>query len=152
MAFLDDIGLGSLSGNKPDYYNSIEGTTKFGTSGGTITQGNKAMIDGKIVGTYDQDTGTINSLSGSATTNTNETAGFLDNMSDLSTIAGTGLNIYSNLFGDAKAMNDKKMEALGSGIKLQNQQIKANKQAMANRNQFNTTWANASNGLGKLNA
>ena len=36
---------------------------------------------------------------------------------------------------------------LGAQKDLMQQQIKSNKQAMADRKQFNSTWANASNGL-----
>ena len=149
MSFLDNIGLGSLFGgsSNSNYLNSIDGTTSFNKAGGTFSPDNKAMLNGKVVGKLDNDSGIINALD--ETTTGSDTG--LD-LGGLASIAGTGLNIYSNLFGDGKAMNDKKMEALGSGIKLQNQQIKSNKQAMADRKQFNSTWANASNGLGKLNA
>ena len=143
------FGLGDIFGGTdaaPVYSGSIDGTTEFGKSGGTITAGNKAMIGGKVIGSFDPDTGIINDLPGSIT----GSSSLMSDLGGLSTMAGTGFNIYSNLFGDNAELHDKKMEAMDTSIDLQKQQIKSNKQAMADRKQFNSTWANASNGLGKI--
>ena len=144
------FGLGDIFGTSkpaaPAYSGSIDGTTEFGKSGGTITAGNKAMIGGKVIGSYDPDTGVINDLPGSNT----GSSSLASDLGGLSTMAGTGFNIYSNLFGDNAELHDKKMEAMDTSIDLQKQQKKANKQAMADRSQFNSTWASASNGLGKI--
>ena len=144
------FGLGDIFGTSkpaaPVYSGSIDGTTEFGKSGGTITAGNKAMIDGKVIGTFDKDTGIISDLPGSNT----GSSSLASDLGGLSTMVGTGFNIYSNLFGDNAELHDKKMEAMDSSIDLQKQQKKANKQAMADRSQFNSTWASASNGLGKI--
>ena len=152
-SFLDSLGLGNIFGGtdtevakQPSYFGSIDGTTEFGKSGGTITAGNKAMSGGKVIGSYDPDTGVINDLPGSNP----GSSSLIGDIGGLSTIAGTGFNIYSNLFGDNAELHDKKMEAMDSSIDLQKQQKKANKQAMADRSQFNSTWASASNGLGKI--
>ena len=144
------FGLGDIFGTSkpaaPVYSGSIDGTTEFGKSGGTITAGNKAMSGGKVIGTFDKDTGIISDLPGSNT----GSSSLMGDIGGLSTLAGTGFNIYSNLFGDNAELHDKKMEAMDSSIDLQKQQKKANKQAMADRSQFNSTWASASNGLGKI--
>jgi len=151
--FLDSLGLGNIFGGtdtevakQPSYFGSIDGTTEFGKSGGTITAGNKAISGGKVIGSYDPDTGMISDLPGSNT----GSSSLASNLGGLSTIAGTGFNIYSNLFGDNAELHDKKMEAMDTSIDLQKQQKKANKQAMKDRSQFNAGWASASNGLGKI--
>lgn len=145
------FGLGDIFGTSkpaaPVYSGSQDGTKLFKESGGVITEGGKAMSGGKVIGTYDKDTGVINDLPGSNT----GSSSLASDIGGLSTLAGTSFNIYSNLFGDNAELHDKKMEAMDSSIDLQKQQKKANKQAMADRKQFNTTWANASNGLGKVN-
>ena len=154
--FLDSLGLGSIFGGtdteatkQPSYFGSTDGTTEFGKSGGTITAGNKAMSGGKVIGSYDPDTGIINQLPGSEGTTT--APSLFSNAADLATFAGGATKIYSDLFGDNADLHDKKMEAMNTSIDLQKQQKKANKQAMKDRAQFNAGWANASNGLGKVN-
>lgn len=69
---------------------------------------------------------------------------------DWSTGIGMGLKAYDMFDPTRKEVAEKKMARLDANIKLANQQIKSNKQAMADRKQFNSTWANASNGLGKI--
>ena len=144
------IGLGDVFGESkpaaPVYSGSQDGTKSFRESGGVITEGGKAMSGGKVIGTYDKDTDIISDLPGSNT----GSSSLMSDLGGLSTMAGTGFNIYSNLFGDNAELHDKKMEAMDTSIDLQKQQKKANKQAMADRSQFNSTWASASNGLGKI--
>lgn len=60
---------------------------------------------------------------------------------------GLALQGYNTFFGPQKELAEKQMQGIDANIKLANQQVKSNKQAMADRKQFNTTWANASNGL-----
>ena len=148
--FFDSLGLGNIFGESkpaaPVYSGSQDGTKLFKESGGTITAGNKAISGGKVIGSYDPDTGVINDLPGSNT----GYSSLMGDLGGLSTMAGTGFNIYSNLFGDNAELHDKKMEAIDSSIDLQKQQKKSNKQAMKDRSQFNATWAGASNGLGKI--
>ena len=69
---------------------------------------------------------------------------------DWSTGIGMGLKAYDMFDPTRKEVAEKQMAGLDANIKLANQQIKSNKQAMADRKQFNSTWANASNGLGKI--
>lgn len=69
---------------------------------------------------------------------------------DWSTGIGIGLKAYDMFDPTRKEVAEKQMAGLDANIKLANQQIKSNKQAMADRKQFNSTWANASNGLGKI--
>lgn len=144
------FGLGDIFGESkpaaPVYSGSQDGTKSFRESGGVITEGGKAMHGGKVIGTYDKDTDIISDLLGSST----GSSSLMSDLGGLSTMAGVGFNIYSNLFGDNAELHDKKMEAMDSSIDLQKQQKKANKQAMADRSQFNSTWASASNGLGKI--
>ena len=144
------FGLGDIFGESkpaaPVYSGSQDGTKLFRESGGVITAGNKAMSGGKVIGTYDKDTDVISDLPSSNPASSS----LASDLGGLSTMAGTGFNIYSNLFGDNAELHDKKMEAMDSSIDLQKQQKKANKQAIADRSQFNSTWASASNGLGKI--
>lgn len=60
---------------------------------------------------------------------------------------GLALQGYNTFFGPQKELAEKQMQGIDANIKLANQQVKSNKQAMADRKQFNNTWANASNGL-----
>ena len=60
---------------------------------------------------------------------------------------GLALQGYNTFFGPGKDIAAKQMQGIDANIKLANQQVKSNKQAMADRKQFNNTWANASNGL-----
>ena len=69
---------------------------------------------------------------------------------DWSTGIGMGLKAYDMFDPTRKEVAEKQMAGLDANIKLANQQIKSNKQAMADKKQFNSTWANASNGLGKI--
>ena len=80
-----------------------------------------------------------------------ETYGGLS-IGDWSTGLGLGLKAYDIFDPAKKKLTEKYMQGIDADIKLANQQIKSNKQAMADRKQFNSTWANASNGLGKVNA
>lgn len=68
---------------------------------------------------------------------------------DWSTGLGLGLKAYDMFDPAKKELVSKQMAGLDANIKLANQQVKSNKQAMADRKQFNSTWANASNSLGK---
>ena len=79
-----------------------------------------------------------------------ETYGGLS-IGDWSTGIGLGLKAYDIFDPAKKELAEKQMQGIDADIKLANQQIKSNKQAMADRKQFNSTWANASNGLGKVN-
>lgn len=60
---------------------------------------------------------------------------------------GLALQGYNTFLGPQKELAEKQMQGIDANIKLANQQVKSNKQAMADRKQFNNTWANASNGL-----
>ena len=60
---------------------------------------------------------------------------------------GLALQGYNTFFGPGKDIAAKQMQGIDANIKLANQQVKSNKQAMADRKQFNNTWANSSNGL-----
>ena len=66
---------------------------------------------------------------------------------DWTGLGGLAWQGYNSFFGPGKDVADKQMQGIDANIKLANQQVKSNKQAMADRSQFNNTWANASNGL-----
>ena len=68
-------------------------------------------------------------------------------MGDWMGAGGLALQGYNTFFGPGKDIAAKQMQGIDANIKLANQQVKSNKQAMADRKQFNNTWANASNGL-----
>ena len=91
-----------------------------------------------------------NSLVGGGLTNTSNMApntyGGLT-MGDWMGAGGLALQGYNTFFGPGKDIAAKQMQGIDANIKLANQQVKSNKQAMADRKQFNSTWANASNGL-----
>lgn len=136
------------------------GNTYIGTKNGTVAQFTDDTLG-------DADPGSIMGANvngaftgGLASTATNPTGYFGDyksymgqdvlgglttkgGLQDISTgmgIFGAGYNIYDSAFGKTAKLNDKKME-------LMDQQIASNKQNMANKDTFNTTWAGASNGL-----
>lgn len=91
-----------------------------------------------------------NNLVGGGLTNTSNitpnTYGGLT-MGDWMGAGGLALQGYNTFFGPGKDIAAKQMQGIDANIKLANQQVKSNKQAMADRKQFNNTWANASNGL-----
>lgn len=68
-------------------------------------------------------------------------------MGDWMGAGGLALQGYNTFFGPGKDIAAKQMQGIDANIKLANQQVKSNKQAMADRKQFNNTWANANNGL-----
>jgi len=58
-------------------------------------------------------------------------------------IAGLGMSGYDALFGNMAKTNKLNQTLL-------KQQIASNKESMADTQKFQDTWANASNGLGKI--
>ena len=104
---------------------------QFGREGGTVNVENK-LVGGGLT------TPTVNT---SPTTYGGLTAG------DWMTGGGLALSAYNTFGGAQKELAEKQMEGIDANIKLANQQVKANKQAMADKKQFNNTWASASNGL-----
>lgn len=62
-------------------------------------------------------------------------------LGDLTGLAGTGLQLYSQLFGPGKDISKAKLGLL-------RQQTSANEQAMADRKRFNEGFAKASNQIG----
>ena len=89
------------------------------------------------------------SISSPTIDNTGMFDGLFGNMSFGDAVKGFGLGLEAyNTFGpDGRALTDMTLQGIDARTKLANQQVKANKQAMADRKQFNNTWANASNGL-----
>lgn len=107
---------------------------KFGESGGTV--GKNGQL---IVGTGQTIDPTTNTLSDTMDSNSGLFGlGTTGQWGTAMGLAGTLVDAY-RLPSEIK-LNDAKID-------LAKQQIASNKQAMADRKTFNSTWANASNGL-----
>ena len=113
---------------------------QFGSMGGTIDNNNTlqlgttdALKEAQI-GAYNRSNLAPNTYGGLT-------------MGDWMGAGGLALQGYNTFFGPGKDIAAKQMQGIDANIKLANQQVKSNKQAMADRKQFNNTWANASNGL-----
>ena len=81
--------------------------------------------------------------------NTDEGLGSLDflsgkNVGDYVGALGVGVGLYDNFFGMGKDIRKAELKGLNKNIELMDQNIASNKQSMADRKQFNDTWANAS--------
>ena len=81
--------------------------------------------------------------------NTDKGLGSLDflsgkNVGDYVGSLGVGVGLYDNLFGMGKDIRKAELKGLNKNIELMDQNIASNKQSMADRKQFNDTWANAS--------
>ena len=82
------------------------------------------------------------------------------NVGDYVGALGVGVGLYDNLFGMGKDIRKAELKGLNKNIELMDQNIASNKQSMADRKQFNDTWANASknsfqgqgSGLGQIKA
>ena len=103
---------------------------QFGREGGSVNVENN-LVGGGLTNTPNMTPNTYGGL----------TAG------DWTGAGGLALQGYNTFFGPGKDIAAKQMQGIDANIKLANQQVKSNKQAMADRKQFNNTWANASNGL-----
>ena len=66
------------------------------------------------------------------------------NIGDYVGAAGVAAGLYDNHFGMGKDIRKAELKGLNKNIELMDQKIASNKQAMADRKQFNDTWANAS--------
>ena len=132
---------------KPKYWWEPDTSTDFepNTSTDVVSTGSTSIDDAKLEGLNLQNDLLKKQLAGP------ETYGGLS-IGDWSTGLGLGLKAYDMFDPAKKELASKQMAGLDANIKLANQQVKSNKQAMADRKQFNSTWANASNGLGKVNA
>lgn len=103
---------------------------QFGREGGSINAEN-ILVGGGLTNTSNMAPNTYGGLT----------------MGDWMGAGGLALQGYNTFFGPGKDIAAKQMQGIDANIKLANQQVKSNKQAMADRKQFNNTWANASNGL-----
>ena len=103
---------------------------QFGREGGSVNVENK-LVGGGLTNTSNITPNTYGGLT----------------MGDWMGAGGLALQGYNTFFGPGKDIAAKQMQGIDANIKLANQQVKSNKQAMADRKQFNNTWANASNGL-----
>ena len=80
--------------------------------------------------------------------NTDEGLGSLDflsgkNIGDYVGAAGVAAGLFDNHFGMGKDIRKAELKGLNKNIELMDQKIASNKQAMADRKQFNETWTNA---------
>ena len=112
---------------------SPEQWSSFGASGGTVGK------NGQLITSTGQ---TID-----------PTTNMLSDATDTSGLFGLGTtNQWGNAFGLAGTLLNAatlpgQIELNDAKIDLAKQQVASNKQAMADRKTFNSTWANASNGL-----
>lgn len=113
---------------------------QFGSMGGTIDSNNTLQL-GTTDALKEAQIGAYNRSNLGPTTYGGLTVG------DWTGLGGLAWQGYNSFFGPGKDVADKQMQGIDANIKLANQQVKSNKQAMADRSQFNNTWANASNGL-----
>lgn len=104
---------------------------QFGREGGSVNVENKLVGGGLTTPTVNTTPNTYGGLT----------------VGDWTGLGGLAWQGYNTFFGPQKDLAEKQMQGVDANIKLANQQIKSNKQAMADRSQFNNTWANASNGL-----
>ena len=80
--------------------------------------------------------------------NTDEGLGSLDflsgkNIGDYVGAAGVAAGLFDNHLGMGKDIRKAELKGLNKNIELMDQKIASNKQAMADRKQFNDTWTNA---------
>ena len=80
--------------------------------------------------------------------NTDEGLGYLDflngkNIGDYVGATGVAAGLIDNHFGMGKDIRKAELKGLNKNIELMDQKIASNKQAMADRKQFNETWTNA---------
>ena len=66
---------------------------------------------------------------------------------DVASIGGLGMSAYDTFFGDGKKLRAKQMEGLDANIDLAKQQIKSNKQNMADKQSFYSGFARDSNAV-----
>ncbi len=143
-------GLGNIFGGSRAQTNAIDLSKANGmmlqkdANGGYIvpTQFNDKIKSGEMVIGAD---GKLTDLT-AAQTNT----GFLGtgmSAGDLVSFGGLGMSAYDTFFGDGKKLRAKQMEGLDANIDLAKQQIKSNKQNMADKQSFYSGFARDSNAV-----
>ena len=109
----------------------------FGASGGTVGNNGELLVNGNALNT--NQIGTGNALTNALGMNDN-------NMLGLSSQQWSGLGTLGGLATQAIALPSR-MHYYNTQTDLAKQQIAYNKAAMQDKQNFNKTWANASNGL-----
>lgn len=143
-------GLGNIFGGSKTQTSTIDLSKANGmmlqkdANGGYIvpTQFNDKIKSGEMVIGAD---GKLTDLT-AAQTNT----GFLGtgmSAGDLASFGGLGMSAYDTFFGDGKKLRAKQMEGLDANIDLAKQQIKSNKQNMADKQSFYSGFARDSNAV-----
>lgn len=143
-------GLGNIFGGSKTQTSAIDLSKANGmmlqkdANGGYIvpTQFNDKIKSGEMVIGAD---GKLTDLT-AAQTNT----GFLGtgmSAGDLASFGGLGMSAYDTFFGDGKKLKAKQMEGLDANIDLAKQQIKSNKQNMADKQSFYSGFARDSNAV-----
>ena len=143
-------GLGNIFGGSKKPTSNIDLSKANGmmlqkdANGGYIvpTQFNDKIKSGEMVIGAD---GKLTDLT-AAQTNT----GFLGtgmSAGDLASFGGLGMSAYDTFFGDGKKLRAKQMEGLDANIDLAKQQIKSNKQNMADKQSFYSGFARDSNAV-----
>ena len=142
-------GLGNIFGGSKTPTRAIDLSKANGmmlqkdASGGYIvpTQFNDKIKSGEMVIGAD---GKLTDLTASAGTGI---LGSGISYGDVASIGGLGMSAYDTFFGDGKKLRAKQMEGLDANIDLAKQQIKSNKQNMADKQSFYSGFARDSNAV-----
>lgn len=101
-------------------------------------------------------TNTGSFLDGSFSSNPSTTSGMMgglgnylsgQSLGDITGAVGAGIGTYDSLFGTGSKIRKTELAGLEEQLGMLKEKRAANQEALANRRQFNQTWANASNGL-----
>lgn len=68
-------------------------------------------------------------------------------LGDITGAVGAGIGTYDSLLGTGSKIRKTELAGLEEQLGMLKEKRAANQEALANRRQFNQTWANASNGL-----
>ena len=143
------LGLGNIFGGSKTPTSAIDLSKANGmmlqkdASGGYVipSQFNDKIKSGEMVIGAD---GKLTDLTASAGTGI---LGSGISYGDVASIGGLGMSAYDTFFGDGKKLRAKQMEGLDANIDLAKQQIKSNKQNMADKQSFYSGFARDSNAV-----
>ena len=142
-------GLGNIFGGSKKPTSNIDLSKANGmmlqkdANGGYIvpTQFNDKIKSGEMVIGADGKLTDLTASAGTGILGSGMSAG------DLASIGGLGMSAYDTFFGDGNKLRAKQMEGLDANIDLAKQQIKSNKQNMADKQSFYSGFARDSNAV-----
>ena len=143
------LGLGNIFGGSKTPTSAIDLSKANGmmlqkdANGGYIvpTQFNDKIKSGEMVIGADGKLTDLTASAGTGILGSGISAG------DLASFGGLGMSAYDTFFGDGKKLRAKQMEGLDANIDLAKQQIKSNKQNMADKQSFYSGFARDSNAV-----